>query len=139
MRHQDNPDLHLWLREAKVLQRAAQSASLADSLPVLRRLLEAKVLLNISLPQLKSKTEMIQRKHLLQLLAVENGFLCWAELKRGIVEAPQGSMLPYSAELKGAGYLALWFSNVSQAQSYIDQHGGKVVRVGSQAAVVPEQ
>lgn len=139
MRHQDNPDLQLWLREAKVLQRAAQSALLSDSLPVLRRLLEAKVLINISLPQLKSKTEMIQRKHLLQMLAVENGSNCWADFKHKIASGPQGSMRPYSAELRDAGYPVLWFSSTVEAQSYADKNGGKVIKVGRQAAVAPEK
>ncbi len=135
----DNPDLQLWLREAKVLHKSAKSSSLADSLPVLRRLLEAKILVNLSLPELKRCTEIIQRKHLLNLLAVENGGSSWAEFKKLIEIAPQGTMLPYSVELKKAGYPVLWFSTSTEANQYCDTHGGKVVQVGDQAAVVPEK
>lgn len=135
MRHQDNPDLQLWLREAKILQQSAQSASLAQSLPVLRRLLKARVLTNITLPQLKGNTALIQRKHLLNLLANENGASCWAEFKQQISRAPQGSILPYSLELRDAGYPVLWFATVKEAQGYIKQHGGKLVKVGDQAVV----
>ena len=65
--------INSWLLEAKKLHKATKSESLSNVLPVLRRLLNSKVLIDISLPQLKNKTEMIQRKHLLQLLASENG------------------------------------------------------------------
>ncbi|MCW8332581.1 hypothetical protein [Vibrio paucivorans] len=135
--HQGNPDLQLWLREAKVLQKAAQSTSLADSLPVLRRLLDARVLTNISLPELKKNASMIQRKHLLNLLAAENGSNCWADFKHQITQAPKGSLRPYSTELREAGYPVLWFSTQPEAKHYADTHGGKVVQVGKQAAVVP--
>ncbi|USD67378.1 hypothetical protein [Vibrio sp. SCSIO 43136] len=138
MRHQDNPDLQLWLREAKVLHKAALSPSLANSLPVLRRLLSAKVLEGISLPELKSQSEIIQRKHLLHMLAAENGKRCWAEFKQQIESAPQGSILPNSLELKEAGYPVLWFSSLSEANRYSEEHGGKVIKVGEQAAVTPK-
>ncbi|MDD1780401.1 hypothetical protein LRP49_04220 [Enterovibrio sp. ZSDZ35] len=138
MRHQDNPDIQLWLREAKFLQKAAQSDSLSQSLPVLRRLLESKVLTNITLPELKRQSAMIQRKHLLHMLAAENGERCWADLKKIVSAAPQGTILPYSIEQLDAGYLVHWFSSISEAQGYTEQHGGKVVKVGSQAAVLPE-
>lgn len=139
MRHQNNPDLQLWLREAKVLQKLAKSASLACSLPVLRRLLNSEVLTNISLVELKSNTAIIQRKHLLHLLAIENGASCWAEFKQQVINAPEGSMLPNSIELRNVGYPVLWFANVDEATLYAEQHGGNIVKVGKQAAVTPTQ
>lgn len=139
MCHQNNPDLQLWLREAKVLQKLAKSESLSHSLPVLRRLLNAKVLINTSLIELKNNTSIIQRKHLLQMLAAENGSSCWAEFKQHVVTAPEGSILPNSIELRDAGYPVLWFSNTAEATNYTDTYGGKIVKLGSQAAVVPEQ
>ncbi|OEE60194.1 hypothetical protein A1OK_11970 [Enterovibrio norvegicus FF-454] len=139
MRHQNNLDLQLWLREAKFLQKAAQSDSLAQSLPVLRRLLESKIFTDITLPELKRHSASIQRKHLLHMLAAENGWSCWADFKKIVSAAPKGTLLPYSTERLDAGYLVQWFSSVSEAQRYTEQHSGKVVKVGSQAAVVPEQ
>lgn len=138
MLHQDNPDLQLWLREAKILQKAAKSPSLAQSLPVLRRLLNSEVLTDISLLELKSNTEIIQRKHLLNMLAIENGSRCWKDFRQQVAAAEQGSILPNSIELRDAGYPVLWFSTVLEANSYTDQHGGRVIKVGSQAAVVPQ-
>ncbi|WP_394126103.1 hypothetical protein [Vibrio hepatarius] len=139
MCHQNNPDLQLWLREAKVLQKLTQSTSLSDALPVLRRLLNSNVLTNISLVELKKNASIIQRKHLLQMLAAENGASCWADFKQQIVTAPEGSILPNSIELRDAGYPVLWFSNATEATGYSNQHGGKVVKLGNQAAVVPSQ
>lgn len=138
MRHQDNSDLQIWLREAKVLHKQATSKSLAHSLPVLRRLLSTQVLTNISLKQLKSNTDIIQRKHLLHMLAVENGEICWADFEHKVSASPQGSMLPYSVELKNAGYPVLWFSSLEEAQDYSEQHSGKVIQVNNQAVVVPD-
>ncbi|MEX0336945.1 hypothetical protein [Vibrio tubiashii] len=139
MCHQDNPDLQLWLREAKVLQKLARSESLSRSLPVLRRLLNAKVLTNISLIELKNNASIVKRKHLLQMLAYENGATSWAEFKHQIVAAPEGSILPNSIELRNGGYPVHWFANATEATTYRDHHGGKVIRLGNQAAVVPLQ
>ena len=72
------------------------------------------------------------------MLAAENGKLCWADFKKQIAAAPQGSILPYSIELKEAGYPVLWFSNVGEAESYIAQNGGKLVKVANQAVVAPK-
>lgn len=136
MRHQENPDLNLWLREAKVLHRAAKSKSLAQSLPVLRRLLNSNVLTNISLIQLKQSVDIIQRKHLLNMLAIENGSFCWADFKQKLINEPNGSIIPSSIELKNAGYPVLWFSTPEEASLYTDKNGGRVVRVGTQAVVI---
>lgn len=137
MRHHNSLDLQLWLREAKVLHKQAQSDSLARSLPVLRRLLSAEVLTNISLVELKNTTTLIQRKHLLQMLAVENGTRCWTDFKQQIEASDDGSILPNSLELREAGYPVLWFSSADEASAYTEHHGGKIVKLGSQAAVVP--
>lgn len=138
MRHQNDHDLKLWLREAKILQKASQSSSLSDSLPVLRRLINTNVLRGLSLPELTKKRDIIQRKHLLNMLAIENGSSCWAEFKQKVESSTDGEFLPYSVELRNAGYPVLWFSTESEATAYANDNGGKVVKVEGQAAVVPE-
>ncbi|MCP4320441.1 MAG: hypothetical protein GY787_00995 [Alteromonadales bacterium] len=139
---QDNV-INIWLLEAKKLHKATKSESLSNALPVLRRLLNSKVLVDISLPELKGKTEMIQRKHLLQLLAIENSYSCWADFKRVIevkVKAKGDELLlPYSIELVNAGYPTLWFSTIEEAQSYAKDHSGKVLPVGEQAVWLPKK
>ena len=130
--------INTWLLEAKKLHKSAQSVSLTRVLPVLRRLLNSKVLVDISLPELKIKTDMIQRKHLLQMLAIEKGYNSWAELKRAIVVKSQADelLLPYSLELKNAGYPTLWFATVQEAQCYAEKHSGKVVVGGGASGMV---
>lgn len=132
--------VNTWLLEAKKLHKATQSASLTRALPVLRRLLSSKVLVELSLPELKNKTDIIQRKHLLQMLAAENGYACWKDLKRAIAVKSNNDelLLPYSIELNNAGYPTLWFAKVEEANAYADLHNGKVVIVGEQAAWLPE-
>lgn len=132
--------INAWLLEAKKLHKATQSESLTSVLPVLRRLLTSKILVDISLPELKKNTEIIKRKHLLQMLATENGYSCWGDLKRAIEMKSRGDelLLPYSLELKNAGYPTLWFAKVEEAQAYAQQHDGKVIIVGEQAAWLPK-
>jgi len=137
---QDNV-INTWLLEAKKCHKATQSASLTVALPILRRLLSSNVLVDISLPELKSCTEIIQRKHLLQMLAIENGYSSWVTFKRVIEVKAKGDelLLPYSIELKNAGYPTLWFATIEEAQVYAKDHSGKVIPVGEQAAWLPEK
>ena len=109
MRIDQNNVINIWLLEVKKLHKSTQSESLASVLPVLRRLLNSKVLVDISLPELKNNTQIIQRKHLLQMLAAENGYRCWKDLKAAIeVKAKSDELLlPYSVELNNAGYPTL--------------------------------
>jgi hypothetical protein len=139
MCHQDNPDLQLWLREANILQKAARSTSLARSLPVLRRLIKSKVLVGITLPELTKNAGIVQRKHLLNMLALENGQESWLEFKKLVQTSPRGTLKPYSVELRNAGYPILWFSTDKEAKAYAAQNGGRVVKVEQQAAVIPER
>ncbi len=117
MRHQNDHDLKLWLREAKILQKASQSSFLSDSLPVLRRLINTNVLRGLSLPELTKKRDIIQRKHLLNMLAVENGSSCWAEFKQKVEGSTNGELLPYSVELRNAATLYFGFQR-SQKQRH---------------------
>jgi hypothetical protein len=132
--------INTWLLEAKKLQKSTQSESLTRILPVLRRLLNSKVFVDISLPELKNNTGIIQRKHLLQMLAIENGFDCWKDLKHAIEVKSQTDelLLPYRIELNNAGYPTLWFAKVEEAKTYANSHSGKVIIVGEQAAWLPE-
>ncbi|WP_413701473.1 hypothetical protein ACLKMH_07565 [Psychromonas sp. KJ10-10] len=132
--------INTWLIEAKKLHKSTKSASLTDALPVLRRLLNTNVLVGVSLPDLKKKADIIQRKHLLHMLAIEAGYPNWKALKDIIQEKSQQDelLLPYSIALKNAGYPTLWFANVAEAKIYADSHKGKVVIVGEQVAWIPE-
>lgn len=131
-----NPALALVLRQAKQLQRAARSAALAKSLPLLRRLLVAGVLEGVTLPELQRRRAMVQRKHLLQLLALEAGYASWEVYRAALASVDVGQLTHFDL-LKGqAGYPNLWFASLAAAELHARQHGGRVVRVGQQAVIL---
>ena len=98
------------LRVAKRLHRAAVSSSLAESLPVLRRLLAAQVIRGLTLPQLSQRRSLIQRKHLLHTLAIEAGFLNWDAYRGALAETPHDPPLPFDVHTRAAGYPNLWMN-----------------------------
>ncbi|WP_295898630.1 hypothetical protein [uncultured Vibrio sp.] len=131
--------VELWLYEAKLLHKSTKSDQLSSSLPVLRRLLNRKILIGLTLPKLQKDISIIQRKHLLQLLAVENGFKSWVEFKTKL-ESVTGSTeayLPQRLKLKNIGYPALWFSTLEEAEAYAKTHGGEAIQMGNQAVIAP--
>lgn len=132
----DNQTVTFLLREAKKLHRAATSESNLKALPVLRRLIAASIFRDVSLPELRRQQDMIQRKHLLHLLAIESGYTNWAEYKRAMSSNPQKNPAHYSLALQGIGYPNLWFSSMTEAEQYTLQHGGHAVAVGKQAVVM---
>ncbi|GAA4887697.1 hypothetical protein [Ferrimonas pelagia] len=122
-------------REAKRLHRAATSGSLARSLPVLRRLLASEILRDISLVELR-KGNLVQRKHLLQLLAREAGFSDWAAYRRALARANSDELAHYAIALRQTGSLNLWFSTLTEANAYVEIHGGRAIAIGLQAVVI---
>ena len=132
------PDVAPLLRVAKRLHRAAVSSSLVESLPVLRRLLAAQVIRGLTLPQLSQRRSLIQRKHLLQTLAIEAGFLNWDAYRGALAEKPNAPPLPFDVHTRAAGYPNLWFSSLADAEAHAARHGGHAVRHGQQAVVFVE-
>ena len=128
------------LRAAKLLHRHAVAPSRAQSLPVLRRLISTQVLQSLSLPQLYEQQAMVQRKHVLQMLAREAGFADWAAYREALSGHAADIHMPLEAVAVAlhAGYPNHWFSTLEQARTHAAQRGGQVVQVGSQAVVLPE-
>ena len=124
------------LRQAKKLHRAAISESKVDSLPVLRRLIASQVLRHLSLPDLYRRRNLVQRKHLLQLLAVEASYESWAEYRRVLSQRHSEAAVHYSLLLQDIGYPNLWFRSLEEAEAYTKQRGGRAVVVGQQALVI---
>ncbi|SON49996.1 hypothetical protein [Vibrio tapetis] len=129
--------VEFWLFEAKLLHKHVKSERKSHSLPVLRRLLNQKVLVGLSLPELQKDVSIVQRKHLLQLVSIENGFASWVAFKQTLESASDssGQYLPERIKLKNIGYPALWFSTMDEAVSYANIHGGEAIPVGSQAVI----
>jgi len=125
------------LRVAKSLHRAARSESRLKSLPILRRLISSETFRQISLPELHRRRETIQRKHILQMLALEAGYASWAAYKKRINDKPAEQQLHYSLALRYAGYPNIWFRSFAEAEQYATEHGGQSIAVGQQAVVIP--
>jgi hypothetical protein len=125
------------LREARNLHRAVNADSLARSLPVLRRLLASGVLQGIALPELhRSRDTVVQRKHILRMLAIEAGFASW-EAYRPALSRMKASELPhFDIARHDAGQLNHWFSTLDEAKAYAASHGGRAMAVGQQAVVL---
>ncbi|MDR0217191.1 MAG: hypothetical protein LBJ15_24735 [Comamonas sp.] len=125
------------LRVAKLLHRQAVADSRMQSLPVLRRLISNRVLLGLNLPQLFVQKAMVQRKHVLQMLALEAGMSDWASYRDALAGENPDVHLPLEAMALRAGYPNHWFSTLEQAREHAAQRGGQVVQVGTQAVVLP--
>lgn len=134
----DHSSLDLIRQLAKKLQRAALADELSISLPVLRRLLAAKVLVGISLPQLQRRRNLVQRKHLLQLLALEAGFASWETYRAALVHMAPEQLPHFDLFKRQQGYPNHWFASLEEAQDYAWEHGGRAVAVGGQAVVIAQ-
>lgn len=127
------------LRIAKQLHRAATSESLAQALPVLRRLLDSGTLNGLSLPELHRRRQSIQRKHILRMLAIEAGHPSWEIYKPVLANKATDELDHFDIIRRQAGYPNLWFSSLAEAQQYATQHGGRALPVRHQAVVIPEK
>ena len=131
-----NDTLKCILREAKVLHRAATSDSLSQALPVLRRLLATDTIRNVSLPELHRGRGIIQRKHVLRMLALEAGYGSWEDYRKVLPELPPEAIGHFDILRRTAGYPNVWFSTFPEAQAYAKAQGGRALRVGQQAVVL---
>ena len=123
--------------KAKKLLNCARSDAKSSSLPVLRRLISSKVFRTVKLSDLFQHRQHIQRKHLLQLLALEAGFSDWAALKANYKELSADRLPKDSSRLFEIGYPNLWFPSHREAADYIAEFGGELIPQGEQAVVVP--
>ncbi len=126
----------LVLRIARNLHRAAYSESKVMALPVLRRLLTTATLTAISLPELFRCRDIIQRKHILRMLAVEVGFKCWEDYRHALDTMTADQLAHFDHLRRTASYPNLWFSSYAEAQNYAKENNGKALRVGEQAVVL---
>lgn len=127
--------LRLVLRHAKQLHRTATSGAVSASLPILRRLLAAKVLDGMSLPELHRARQLVRRKHILRTLAIEAGYPAWEQYRSVLTTLRPEQLEHFDILRPSKGYPNLWFSSLDEAQQHVDRHGGQPVRVGRQAVV----
>lgn len=124
-------------RQARRLHRSAASASLSTALPVLRRLVTAGVFPGTSLKDMFRRREMIRRKHLLRLLAREAGSNSWENFHPALIQLDPRAVDHFWIDECGYAFLNLWFPNEPAAQTFAAANGGRVLRIGAQAVVVP--
>lgn len=122
---------------ARRLHRAATSDSLSNALPVLRRMVGTRVLRGVSLPQLWQRRGMVQRKHVLSMLAIEAGFPDWETYSHALKTMTEEQVAHFDAHRDQAGHLNLWFSSRRQAEGYASAMGGRVLGWNEQAVVLP--
>lgn len=125
------------LREARRLHHAARSDSLSTALPVLRRLLVAGTVPVRTLPELFRRRATVQRKHVLRALAIEAGHASWEDYSRVLphldpLRVQHGVHVEHSVAT-----LKRWFASESAALQFAAEHGGRALRVGQQAVVLP--
>jgi len=122
---------------ARRVLRHARAAQAHVALPVLRRLVAAKLNAGQSLSALHASRETLQLKTLLRLLAVELGYADWAACKAVIDSREAACLDRYRLDAGAFGdFEKNWFANATQARDWQRQHGGYVVQYGEQAVAI---
>ena len=128
--------LGLALRQARRLHRAAQSGPLLQALPALRRVHAAGVLPGMGISALYRQRHVLRRKHFLRTLAIEAGYADWESWRPVLVTMLPQALDHFRLETEWNVHLNSWFSSPQEATEFARQHGGRVLRVGRQAAVL---
>ncbi|WP_162065964.1 hypothetical protein [Burkholderia sp. THE68] len=127
-----------YLREhARRLLRHARDGDTSASMPVLRRLLAAKITRAERLADLHAIRDDLQLKHLLAMLAAELGYANWDACKSDI-DAKASAIIDRYRLDAGAfnDFEKNWFANEAAALDWQRAHGGYIVRYGEQAVAI---
>lgn len=127
------------LRLAKQLHRTAVEAKPSESLPILRRVLTTETLRGLTLPELYQKRDMVRRKHILRMLAIEAGRRCWEDYRDALETMSIDQLTEFDLVRCQLGYPNLWFASRAQAEAHVAKHGGCIVNVGTQAVVLGDK
>ncbi|MBF5005024.1 hypothetical protein [Diaphorobacter caeni] len=127
------------LRAAKRLHRQATGESLAQSLPVLRRIIHTHTIRDVSLPELRRRRELVQRKHVLRMLAAEAGHESWEAYRQAVQAMGPDELAQLDVLSSHAGYPNHWFASFEEAERHAAAYGGRAVRAGVQGVVLAVQ
>lgn len=106
-------------------------------MPVLRRLLAAKLTHAERLADLHAIRADLQLKHLLAMLAAELGYANWDACKLDIDDRPEAIIDRYRLDAGAFNdFEKNWFASEAQALDWQRGHGGYVVRYGEQAVAI---
>jgi hypothetical protein len=122
---------------ARHLLRHATSRDTSRALSVLRRLYAARVIPEHRLTALHAQREQLQLKHMLALLAHELGYANWAACLAQIDACDAARLDAYRLDAGQFGdHQHQWFSDEATARAWQREHGGYVVRYGTQAVAI---
>jgi hypothetical protein len=127
-----------YLREhARRLLRNARDGDTSAAMPVLRRLLAAKVTRAERVADLHAIRADLQLKHLLAMLAAELGYASWDACKPVIDRQPPAAIDRYRLDAGAFNdFEKNWFANETDALDWQRGHGGYIVRYGEQAVAI---
>jgi hypothetical protein len=127
-----------YLREhARRLLRHARDGDTSASMPVLRRLLAARITPAARLADLHALRAGLRLKHLLALLAAELGHANWDACKAAIDTQPGAVIDRYRLDAGAFNdFEKNWFANEADALGWQRVHGGYVVGYGEQAVAI---
>lgn len=132
----DLPNSDFLRRYAKRLLRGARGQRV-EALPVLRRIVAARVTPELSVSELYPLRESLQLKHVLHMLARELGFASWETCLRGIDAQPSSRLDRYRFDLgMFHDFQANWFADMPTAQTWQRDHGGYLIAYGKQAVAI---
>lgn len=124
-------------RYARRLLRDARSPQASRAMPVLRRIVAARLVPELRLTDLYASRATLQLKHLLHMLARELGFPTWEVCKSQIDDCDSALLDRCRLELGMFGdYEKNWFADAAIARAWQRSHGGYLVRYGEQAVAI---
>lgn len=124
-------------RHARRLLRSGRDAQPSKSLPVLRRIISAGVMPELSVTDLYNVRATLQLKHVLHMLGRELGFAGWDACKHQIDSRGTEVLDRYRFEQGQFGdFRQNWFSDQQTARAWQQQNGGYIVAYGQQAVAI---
>lgn len=123
-------DLEEYKIQASILLKKFRSTDQKQAFHSARRLQKLPRLATLSVDEILQLNGKIKRKHALQLIAVENGFTTWVELKQHIEQRSNKKLYNkhslYTAlyPRRCQGFLNQWFTQYDEARAYLDEIGG---------------
>lgn len=124
-------------RLAKRLLRNARSTEASKAMPVLRRIIAAKIMPELRVTDLYAVRETLQLKHVLHMLSKELGYSAWELCKMQIDTCAPQILDRYRLDLGMFGdYQKNWFADAATACEWQRQHGGYLIAYGKQSVAI---
>jgi len=124
-------------RHARRLVRSGRDAQPSKALPVLRRVIAAGVMPELSVTDLYAVRASLQLKHVLHMLGRELGYANWDGCKQEIDACGAEVLDRYRLEQGQFGdFRQNWFSDAATAHAWQQHNGGYLIAYGKQAVAI---